>query len=102
MAIAQQQGAACSRFELTQTEAFEGTRNRPGAKLSLKEVTVDAKTGAIEVILAPPISPGKTVSIGLYATRNSNLGGVYLYGVTASTVGEKPHGQFLGFGRIQI
>ncbi len=102
VAIAQQQGIARPRFDLSRTDAFEGTRNRPAARLSLKEVTIDPQTRGIKVTFDPPVPPGKTVTIRLYATRNPNVGGVYLYGVTAFPTGEKPHGQFLGFGRIQI
>ncbi|GET44282.1 DUF2808 domain-containing protein [Microseira wollei] len=102
VAIAQQQGTARPRFDLNRTEAFEGTPNRPAARLSLKEVTIDPQTLGIKVIFDPPVPPGKTVTIRLYATRNPHVGGVYLYGVTAFPTGEKPHGQFLGFGRIQI
>jgi Protein of unknown function (DUF2808) len=102
VAIAQAQGIARPRFDLSRTQAFEGTRNRPAARLSLKKVTIDPQTRAINVSFDPPIWPGKTVTIRLYATRNPNVGGVYLYGVTAFPTGEKPHGQFLGFGRIPI
>ncbi|HAX76019.1 MAG TPA: hypothetical protein DCY88_09325 [Cyanobacteria bacterium UBA11372] len=102
VAIAQQQNTASPRFDLNRTDAFEGTRNRPSARLSLKQVAIDPQTRGIKVIFDPPVPPGKTVTIRLYATRNPNVGGVYLYGVTAFPTGEKPHAQFLGFGRIQI
>jgi Protein of unknown function (DUF2808) len=102
VAIAQFRGAARPRFELNRTEAFEGTRNRPSNRLSLQEVKIDPQTRAVTVVFDPPVAPGKTVTIGLYVTRNPAVGGVYLYGITAFPEAEKPHGQFLGYGRINI
>ncbi|MBW4578736.1 MAG: DUF2808 domain-containing protein [Tildeniella nuda ZEHNDER 1965/U140] len=89
-------------FVLKQTEAFEGTSDREGAKLPLQTVTQDAKTQAIAVTFNPAVAAGKTVTIGLYATRNPDVGGTYLYGVTAFPTGAQASGQFLGYGRIQI
>ncbi len=48
------------------------------------------------------MSPGTKITIGLKAQQNPQRGGVYLFGVTAFAIGEKPHGQFLGFGRLQF
>lgn len=90
------------QFELKQTEAFEGTSDREGAKLPLQTVTQDPKTQAIAVTFNPAVAAGKTVTIGLYATRNPDTGGTYLYGVTAFPAGAQSSGQFLGYGRIQI
>lgn len=90
------------KFNLDQTEAFEGTFNREGAKLPLQSVTQDPQTRAITITFTPAIAAGKTVTIGLYANRNPDGGGTYLYGVTAFPSGDKAFGQFLGYGRIQI
>ncbi|PSB30770.1 DUF2808 domain-containing protein [Stenomitos frigidus] len=89
-------------FNLDQTETFEGTFDREGTKLPHQTVTQDAKTQAITITFDPAIAAGKTVTIGLFANRNPDLGGVYLYGVTAFPSGDQPFGQFLGYGRIQI
>lgn len=83
-------------------EAFEGTHHRSGTKLPLKEVAIDPKTHEITIVFDPPVAPGRTLTIALYPVRNPDTGGVYLYGVTAFPVGEKSHGQFLGYGRIHI
>jgi len=53
------------------------------------------------VTFDPPVTPGKR-SIGLRPVRNLRFSGVYLFGVTAYPVGEKSHGQFLGFGRLHF
>ena len=90
-----------ARFDVRQTEAIAKTRDRE-AKLPLKEVTQDPKTRAITVNFDQPVAPGSVVRIGLYAERNPDVGGVYLYGVTAYPTGDQPYGQFLGYGRIQI
>jgi hypothetical protein len=56
----------------------------------------------ISVVFNPPITAGESVSIRLRPVRNPRYGGVYLFGVTAFPQGEDPHGQFLGFGRLQF
>ncbi len=90
------------RFDVNRTEAFEGTFGREGTTLPLQSVTQDPKTQAITITFEPAIVAGKTVTIGLYADRNPDLGGTYLYGVTAFPAGEQSFGQFLGYGRISI
>lgn len=100
--IAPEPGPDRARFNLKNTEAFERVGKGARTKLSIKEVTADPKTRAISVTFDPPVAPGRTVTIGLYASRNPDVGGVYLYGVTAFPAGEQPSGQFLGYGRIQI
>lgn len=99
--IAPEDGPDRARFDIRQTEAVAKTSDRE-ARLLLKEVTQDPQTRAITVTFDSPVAPGSTVRIGLYATRNPDVGGVYLYGVTAYPTGEQPYGQFLGYGRIQI
>ncbi|UBF27046.1 DUF2808 domain-containing protein [Kovacikia minuta CCNUW1] len=91
-----------ARFDLGGTVAFEGNRDRSEARLPIQDVTADPKTKAITITFDPPVSPGKTLTVGLYANRNPDTGGIYLYGVTAFPAGEKSYGQFLGYGRIQI
>ncbi len=82
--------------------AFDGAARRSGSKLPLSAITVDAKARTATVIFEPPVPPGKTITIALYPLRNPNVGGVYLYGVTAYPPGAKAVGQFLGYGRIHI
>lgn len=101
VAIAQNEGADRVRFNLKETEAFEGDRNS-NTKIGLGEVTQDDKTKAITVSFNPPVAPGKRVTIALEPYANPSFGGVYLFGVTAFPQGEPAYGQFLGFGRISI
>ncbi|MBW4440580.1 MAG: DUF2808 domain-containing protein [Plectolyngbya sp. WJT66-NPBG17] len=99
--IAQNEGIDRVRFNLKETEAFDGDR-RSNTKLGLGEVTQDDKTKAITVNFNPPVPPGKRVTIALSPYQNPAYGGVYLFGVTAFPQGEPSYGQFLGFGRISI
>jgi Protein of unknown function (DUF2808) len=62
----------------------------------------DRKTQTVSLIFDPPISPGRTITIGLKPWQNPTVEGVYLFGVTAFPAGEKAHSQFLGFGRLQF
>lgn len=99
--IAQNEGIDRVRFNLKDTEAFDGDR-RSRTKLGLGEVTQDPKTKAITVNFNPPVPSGKRVTIALAPYQNPSTGGVYLFGVTAFPPGEPAYGQFLGFGRISI
>lgn len=100
--ITQQEGADNIRFKLEDSRAFMGTRASKGERLTLKEVTKDRDTRTVFVNFDPPITPGKMVTIGLRPVRNPRISGVYLFGVTAFPVGEKSHGQFMGFGRLHF
>jgi hypothetical protein len=100
--IAQDEGVDTIRFDPKQIEAFEGTRDRLGPKISLSDVVVDRKTRSVSVTFNPPVAPGRAVTIALNPDRNPLYGGVYLFGVTAFPAGEKSYGQFLGFGRLHF
>ena len=100
--ITQQLGADNIHFDLEDSRAFVGTRNRKGPRLTLGEVTRDGEKKTVSVTFEPPVTPGKTVTIGLRPVRNPRVPGVYLFGVTAFPVGEKSHGQFVGYGRIHF
>lgn len=99
--IAQNEGADRVRFNLRETEAFDGGK-RSNTRIGLGDVTQDDKTRAITINFNPPVSPGKRVTIALSPYQNPAFGGVYLFGVTAFPQGEPAYGQFLGFGRISI
>jgi len=100
--INQRQGADDIRFKLEDSRAFEGTPRRKGERLTLSEVTKDPKTGTISLTFDPPVAPGKTVTVGLRPVRNPEIGGAYIFGVTAFPAGEKPYGLYLGIGRLQF
>jgi len=100
LTIQQRQGPDTVQFDLDDTRAFEtDNRNR---KFTLGEVKRNRKERSVSLTFAPPIPPGKTVTIGLRPHYNPAVGGVYLFGVTAFPAGEKSHGQFLGFGRLHF
>ncbi|KAM3107264.1 DUF2808 domain-containing protein [Phormidesmis sp. 146-33] len=99
--IAQDEGTDTIRFDPKRIEAFEGERNRLGAKIPL-QATVDRKARSVSITFDPPVAPGRLVTIALSPDQNPLYGGVYLFGVTAFPTGEKSHGQFLGFGRLHF
>ncbi|MEC4819383.1 MAG: DUF2808 domain-containing protein [Scytonema sp. PMC 1069.18] len=90
------------RFDLEDSFAFEGTPSDRGQKLKIQDVTRDRETNAVSITFEPPLRPGQTVTIGLQPKQNPSVPGVYLFGVTAFPSGEQPHGQFLGYGRLQF
>ncbi|AUB40722.1 Periplasmic serine protease [Nostoc flagelliforme CCNUN1] len=107
--IAQREGAENIRYDLNDTRAFVGTsdaygglRLRKESRLTLGPVTAERETRTVTVNFNPPVTPGQTVTIALHPVKNPSFSGVYLLGVTAFPVGEKSHGQFLGFGRFQF
>ncbi|WP_373525775.1 DUF2808 domain-containing protein [Nostoc sp.] len=102
--IAQREGAENIRYNLDDTRAFVGTRDRDRqeSRLTLGAVTSDRKARTVTVNFEPPVTPGQTVTIALRPVNNPSFSGVYLLGVTAFPVGEQSHGQFLGFGRFQF
>lgn len=99
--IAQQPSPDRIRFDVKDTRAFEGTR-RKRTPLTLSNVVEDRATQTVTLQFDPPVAPGKTITIALSPLSNPDVGGVYLFGVTAFPTGENPHGQFLGFGRLQF
>ncbi|QLE39687.1 DUF2808 domain-containing protein [Nostoc sp. C052] len=107
--IAQKEGSENIRYNLDDTRAFIGTRDACGGlclrketQLKLGSVTNDRNTRTVSVNFDPPVTPGQTITIALRPVSNPSFSGVYLLGVTAFPVGEKSHGQFLGFGRFQF
>lgn len=102
LTINQREGIDNIRFDLSDSFAFEGTRSNRGQKIGLKDVSRLRKTRTISLTFDPPVSPGKTITIGLKPWQNPRSTGVYLFGVTAFPTGEKAHGQFLGYGRLQF
>ncbi len=100
--ITQREGIERIRYDLDDSRAFVGTQNRKGERLKLGEVTSDRKTRTVVVNFDPPVTPGKTVTVGLRPRKNPSFAGIYLFGVTAFPVGEKSHGQFIGFGRLHF
>lgn len=100
--ITQRQGGDNIRYDLEDTRAFEGTRRNRGERIKLGEVTRDRKARTVTVNFNPPVPPGRAVTIGLRPVKNPMSSGVYLFGVTAFPAGEKPHGQFIGFGRLHF
>ena len=100
--IAQRRGADDISFYLDKTVAYNGTHRRKREKLALQNVSQDEETKAITVVFDNPIPPGTTFTVGLRPKRNPDVGGVYLFGVTAFPSGENPDGLYLGAGRLQF
>ncbi|HBB35869.1 MAG TPA: hypothetical protein DDZ80_02785 [Cyanobacteria bacterium UBA8803] len=100
--IQQRQGVEAIQFKVADSLAFSGTRHHKGERLALAEVTEDETTQTISVRFDQPVPPGQTVTIGLYPVHNPQIGGVYLFGVTAFPAAQKPYGLYLGVGRLQF
>ncbi len=101
-------GERLQKVEFEQVESAEVIRFDPSrVQATVKggdrlKVTLTQAEGVWIASFDPPIEPGKTVTIALPARRNPSVSGTYFVGVTAFPVGEKVHGQFLGFGRFRI
>jgi len=100
--INQHEGVDKIDFDLRKTSAFVGTRSHEQQKLSIKDITRDEKTHTITLSFDPPVSSSGSITVALKPFENPSSSGVYLFGVTAFPLGEKSHGQFLGYGRLQF
>ncbi|MBW4617090.1 MAG: DUF2808 domain-containing protein [Desmonostoc vinosum HA7617-LM4] len=100
--ITQREGVENIHYNLKDTRAFGETRDRKKIPLTLGPVTRESKTRSVSVTFDPPVTPGQKITIGLRPIKNPSFSGVYLLGVTAFPVGEKSHGQFIGFGRLHF
>lgn len=100
--MTQQSGGYDIRFDLKDSRAFLGKSRRKGERLRLGNVTQEERGETVSVTFDPPVTPGKTLTIGLRPVENPRYSGIYIFGVTAFPVGEKSHGQFIGFGRLNF
>jgi hypothetical protein len=98
--INQHQGVDNIQFDLKNSVVFTKSSDSKQEKLEPKDTNSDHKKRSVTLIFDPPISPGKTITIGIKPFQNPLVDGVYLFGVTAFPLGEKSHGQFLGYGRL--
>ncbi len=99
LTFAQREGVEQIAFLLGPTQAYRNQRR--SQPINISSVTTDEQK-QVSIRFEQPISPGSTVTVGLKARRNPNLGGVYLFGVTAFPAGEKVQSQFLGYGRLHF
>jgi hypothetical protein len=78
-----------------------------GRRIAVKQTTVlpphsPSENPVVSIELAEPLQPGKIAVIHLRIALTPRIGGVQMLGVTAFPAGEKVHGQFLGFGRVNL
>ncbi|MEM8717707.1 MAG: DUF2808 domain-containing protein [Cyanobacteria bacterium P01_G01_bin.39] len=97
----QRTGADEIKFKPEKTKAY---LNRSRDKEDLIELTTtfNEETGEIVVEFNEPIPIGSELSIGIKPKENPDIGGVYLFGVTAFPRGEKSRGLYLGTGRFHF
>ncbi|MEM7592376.1 MAG: DUF2808 domain-containing protein [Cyanobacteria bacterium P01_A01_bin.83] len=89
------------KFKPEKTKAY---LNRSRNKEDLIELTTtfDEESGEVIVEFAEPVPIGSELSIGIKPKENPDIGGVYLFGVTAFPRGEKSRGLYLGAGRLHF
>lgn len=102
VAIQQRKGSDEIDFYGEETFAFEGDRTDKGKDLPLSAANWDEETQTISLTFDTPIAPGTTFTVGLKPKRNPDVGGIYLFGVTAFPTGQKPEGLYLGVGRLSF
>ncbi len=96
------QGGDNIDYRLDKTIAAVGTARNRTTEIAIADTTFDAETETVTVTLAKPIAPGTTFTVGLKPKRNPDLGGTYLFGITAFPAGEKSQGIYLGAARLQF
>jgi Protein of unknown function (DUF2808) len=98
VSLKQEEGVDAVEFNLKRTYAYlKGDRRQTTTVEAIK-----TNPDTLDLTFDPPIAPGTTVTIGLRPYTNPRTGGVYLFGVTTTPVGEKVRGQFIGYGRLQF
>jgi len=102
VSIHQQVSGDPINFDLTKTEVFLGNPPQSGASLAHQIVAGGNDGKTLVISLDPPVSPGNTVTIGLFAQQNPSLEGVYQFRVQAFPAGSSPVGLDLGIGRLQF
>ncbi|PZV18860.1 MAG: hypothetical protein DCF20_02055 [Pseudanabaena sp.] len=96
--IAQTQGVDTVEFQLDATITY--AKDASGDIPLRSKTTLNPETNTLSIVFDPPVPAGKTVMIGLRPSTNPRFDGVYLFGVNAFPTGDKPFGQFLGYGRL--
>ncbi len=89
-------------YKIEETKAFEGTRQNRGKTVSLGLVSIDDDNETVTVTFDPPISAGKTVTVGLRPFSTPSNGGVYQFRVTAFPPGGKSRSLSLGVARLHF
>ncbi len=89
-------------FDLSSTQAFQGTENSKGKTIALQSVTQDPQTQVIAIAFSPAVPPGTTFTISLQAVQNPSEDGTYLFRVHGFPAGDNPIGLDLGVGRFSF
>lgn len=97
--IQQKEGLDRVEFNLVRTSARLGKRRGP--EIEIESVELDEEN-RVTVSFVEAIAPGNKVVLRMRPYWNPDVGGVYLFGVTALPEGEIVHPQFLGYGRIHF
>ncbi|NER97348.1 MAG: DUF2808 domain-containing protein [Symploca sp. SIO1B1] len=91
------------RFELSKSRAFFGEGLKGGSSIPLAQVESEPNNPSeITIFFEEPVAPGNKVTVSIRARRNPSSGGVYIFGVTAFSVGENSPGLYLGSGRLHF
>ena len=99
--IKQRSGGDEVKFKPDKTKAYLGNHNDKQEPLEVT-TAIDEATAEVIVRFEKPIPPGNAVTIGIKPRQNPDYAGVYLFGVTAFPVGDKPTGMYLGPGRFHF
>ncbi|NEP12664.1 MAG: DUF2808 domain-containing protein [Symploca sp. SIO2C1] len=96
--INQQENLENIKFDLNQSSAFIGNSFAGGPAISLANVggSQSSDGNEVTVMFDEPVLPGSEVTVSLRAKRNPQAGGVYLFGVTAFSIGDNSPGLYLG------
>lgn len=102
LTLEQRQGVDfLGEYHLEETIAFEGTRSQRGEKVPLSLISTDRDNRTITIVFDPPISPGKTVTVGLRPVFTPSEG-IYLLRVQGYPPGGKSPNLSLGVARFHF
>lgn len=89
-------------FDTSATVAYTGKFAAEYARVPLANVGgISMDPHEVLVVFATPVEPGNRVAVVL-TNKNSQITGLYEFGVTAYPAGDSPVGQFLGYESIEF
>jgi hypothetical protein len=95
------QGVQYPRLTSQGVVAYEGTARSRGTPLPLSLVVTDPPSRTLTVTFAPPIQPGRQITLAVRPVKNPSVG-TYLFEVRGFPQGESAQGVYLGLARLDF
>lgn len=98
--IAQKENVEGIEFDVSESHAYIAGNSQ--VELASIGGSQEGGSNEVTIVFDKPVEPGKTVTVAIETKQNPQLGGIYLFGVTAYPPGENSPGLYLGVGRLHF